>query len=51
MPPAGQAPHPAARAARVRDLAQWNDEPQRTRQEVLELIDRAVSRTILSSVR
>jgi hypothetical protein len=49
--PAAQAPHPAARASRVRDLAQWNDEPQRTRQDVLDLIDRSVSRTILSSVR
>lgn len=43
--------HPAARAARVRELARWNDEPQRTRDDVLELIDRAVSRTILGAVR
>lgn len=49
--PAADAPHPAARAARVRDLAQWNDEPNRTRADVLELIDRAVSRTIFSAVR
>jgi hypothetical protein len=51
LSPAAHAPHPAARASRVRDLAHWNDEPQRTRQDVLDLIDRAVSRTILSSVR
>ena len=43
--------HPAARAARVRELARWNDEPVRTRDEVLGLVDRAVSRTILHAVR
>ncbi len=43
--------HPAARAARVRELARWNDEPVRSRDEVLGLVDRAVSRTILHSVR
>ena len=43
--------HPAARAARVRELARWNDEPARTRDEVLGLVDRAVSRTILQSMR
>jgi hypothetical protein len=43
--------HPAARAARVRELARWNDEPIRTRDDVLGLIDRAVSRTIMHSVR
>ncbi len=43
--------HPAARAARVRELARWNDEPARTRGEVLGLVDRAVSRTILHAVR
>ncbi len=51
MLPATEATHPTARAARVRDLAHWNDEPQRTRQEVLDLVDCAISRTILSSVR
>lgn len=44
-------PHPGARAARVRELAQWNDEPARCRDDVLGLLDRAVSRTILQSVR
>jgi hypothetical protein len=43
--------HPAARAGRVRELARWNDEPGRSRDEVLGLIDRAVSRTILHAVR
>lgn len=44
-------PHPGARAARVRELARWNDEPARSRDDVLGLLDRAVSRTILQSVR
>ena len=43
--------HPAARAARVRELARWNDESTRTRDDVLGLVDRAVSRTILHAVR
>jgi hypothetical protein len=43
--------HPAARAARVRELARWNDEPTRTREDVLGLLDRAVSRTIMHAVR
>ncbi|MFL6127442.1 MAG: hypothetical protein ACJ73E_00055 [Mycobacteriales bacterium] len=43
--------HPAARAGRVRELARWNDEPGRSRADVLDLIDRAVSRTILDAVR
>jgi hypothetical protein len=38
-------PHPAARSSRVRDLARWNDEPGRSRQDVLDLLDRAVART------
>jgi hypothetical protein len=43
--------HPGARAARVRELARWNDEPTRGHDDVLGLLDRAVSRTILQSVR
>jgi len=43
--------HPAARAARVRELARWNDEPTRRREDVLGLLDRAVSRTIMAAVR
>ena len=51
--PAGPADavHPAARAARVRELARWNDEPGRTRTDVLGVLDRSVSRTILHAVR
>jgi hypothetical protein len=43
--------HPAARAARVRELARWNDEPTRSRDDVLGLLDRAVTRTIMHAVR
>lgn len=43
--------HPAVRAGRVRELARWNDEPERSRGDVLDLLDRAVSRTILDAVR
>ena len=39
-----ETPHPAARSARVRDLAGWNDEPGRTRRDVLDLLDRALER-------
>jgi hypothetical protein len=46
-----EAVHPAARAVRVRELARWNDEPGRSRDDVIGLLDRAVSRTILHSVR
>jgi hypothetical protein len=48
---AADAVHPAARAGRVRELARWNDEPTRNRDDVLGLIDRAISRTILHAVR
>lgn len=46
----GVDPHPVARPGRVRDLARWNDEPGRTREDVLGLLDRAVSRSILTAV-
>lgn len=49
--PAWDDPHPGARAARVRDLARWNDDPRRSRDEVLGLLDGAVSRTISTAVR
>jgi hypothetical protein len=35
--------HPTARPARVRDLARWNDEPGRRREDVVALLDRALS--------
>ena len=49
--PAWDDPHPGARAARVRDLARWNDDPRRSRDEVLGLLDGAVSRTITTALR
>jgi hypothetical protein len=49
--PAWDDPHPGARAARVRDLARWNDDPGRSRDQVLGLLDGAVSRTISAAVR
>ncbi len=42
---------PIVRRARMRELVRWNDTPGRTREEVLGVIDRAISRTILSQVR
>ena len=42
---------PIVRRARMRELVRWNDTPGRTRDEVLGLVDRAISRTILSQVR
>jgi hypothetical protein len=34
---------PAVRAARVRDLTRWNDRPERTRDDVLRLLDGAMA--------
>jgi hypothetical protein len=34
----------------VRDLTRWNDHPGRTRAEVLDLIELAVSRTIMTAM-
>lgn len=45
MLPGWDDPHPGARAVRVRDLARWNDDPHRTKDEVLSLLDGAVART------
>jgi hypothetical protein len=41
---------PAVRAARMRDLVRWNDAAGRSRAEVVALLDRAISRTILSAM-
>lgn len=43
--------HPSARPARVRELARWNDEPGRSREDVLDLLDRAAARTVLTAAR
>jgi hypothetical protein len=47
--PCGLPPMPApdVRRARVRTLTQWNDQAERTRPEVLALVDRAISATIM----
>ena len=47
---AGRATPDEVRAARVRDLARWNDETGRTRAEVLNLFDLATSRAIMVAV-
>ena len=40
-------PSPEVRQARVRTLTRWNDQAERTREEVLALVDRAISATIM----
>jgi hypothetical protein len=40
-------PSPEVRLARVRTLTQWNDQAGRTREEVLAMVDRAISATIM----
>ena len=40
-------PSPEVRRARVRTLTQWNDRAGRTQEEVLAVVDRAVSATIM----
>jgi hypothetical protein len=47
---AGPAAPREVRAARVRDLTRWNDQPDRTRDEVLGLIDLATSRAIMEAM-
>lgn len=46
---AGRAAPREVRAARVRDLIRWNDQPGRNRAEVLGLLDLAVSRAIMEA--
>jgi hypothetical protein len=47
---AGWAAPRELRMARVRDLTRWNDQPGRTREEVLDLVDRATSRAVMAAV-
>ncbi len=49
--PPGRAYPPAQRRSRLRSLTAWNDAPARTAEDVLDLVDRAISRTIVGSVR
>jgi hypothetical protein len=48
--PPGQAYPMTQRRARLRSLTAWNDAPGRTQADVLDLIDRAISRTIVGAV-
>jgi hypothetical protein len=48
---AGRAAPPGQRVQRMRELAQWNDRVGRTRDDVLGLLDLAMSRVILAAVR
>jgi hypothetical protein len=47
---AGRAAPRELRMARVRDLTRWNDQPGRTRDEVLGLVDLAASRAVMAAV-
>jgi hypothetical protein len=47
---AGPAAAPAVHAARVHDLTRWNDQRDRSRSDVLGLLDRAASLTIMTAV-
>ncbi len=49
--PPGRAYPMTQRRARLRSLTAWNDAPGRTRADVLDLVDRAISRTIVGAVR
>lgn len=40
-------PAPEVRLARVRMLTRWNDQAERTQEEVLAVVDRAISATIM----
>jgi hypothetical protein len=43
-------PAPEVRLARVRMLTRWNDRAGRTQEEVLAVVDRAISATIMALV-
>jgi hypothetical protein len=47
---AGRAAPREVRMARVRDLTRWNDQPGRTRDDVLGLLDVATSRAIMAAM-
>lgn len=47
--PVGRVLPPGERYGRLRDLTRFNDAPGRTRQQVLDLVDRAVARTIVGA--
>jgi hypothetical protein len=47
---AGRVAPPAVRAARIHDLTRWNDQRDRSRSDVLGLLDLAASRTIMAAM-
>lgn len=49
-PPGLAYPH-GERRARLRGLTAWNDERGRTREQVVDVVDRAIARTIVASCR
>ena len=49
--PAGRAYPQHERRARLRGLTAWNDERGRTQDQVVDVVDRAVARTIVASCR
>ena len=49
--PPGRAYPSAERRARLQGLTAWNDTPGRTREQVLDVVDRAVARTIVAACR
>ena len=48
FPPGRAYPH-AERRARLQGLTAWNDAPGRTQEQVLDVVDRAVARTIVAA--
>lgn len=46
----GRAAPREVRVSRMRDLVHWNDAAGRTRRDVLELVDRSISRTIMAAM-
>ncbi len=49
--PPGRAYAMDERRARLRGLTAWNDAPGRTREQVVDVVDRAVARTIVAACR
>jgi hypothetical protein len=47
---AGRSAAPAIRVARIHDLTRWNDQRDRSRSDVLGLLDLATSRTIMAAM-
>jgi hypothetical protein len=48
---AGRAAPPEVRLARMHEVAQWNDQPGRRRDDVLAVLDLAISHVIIAAMR